>query len=68
MTGTVTVKKYGKRFKMSFSKLPDRVFGPYDFAETIRDLRVSALLSPVDARSLVIDATVNGAATTQCEA
>lgn len=63
---TVTVSKYGKsRFKVSFSLLPGRSFGPWELPETIRDLTVSALLSPLDARTLVCDAAVKGSATTE---
>jgi hypothetical protein len=68
-TVTVTCKtapntKVGaKDFTTSFSKLPDETFGPYSFVDVIQDLKVSALLSPVDARNLVMDAAVNGSAT-----
>ena len=61
---TVTVTKRGERYVSTFSKLPGRTFGPYEFADMIRDLRVSAFLSPIAARGLVMDAAVNGSATT----
>lgn len=35
---TVTVRKKGARYTSEFSKLPGQTFGPYDFAEMIRDL------------------------------
>ena len=50
------------RYRVSFSRLPGWTFGPWDFAETIRDLTVSALLSPAAARGLVLDAHVLGSA------
>jgi hypothetical protein len=67
---TVTVTrlrrgKYGLRFSISFSKLPKQDFGPYDLTEAVRDLRISALLSPIEARNLVMDAAVDGTATTE---
>jgi hypothetical protein len=43
-----------------FSKLPGETFGPYDFAETVRELRVGALLEPTEARDVVMDAAVTG--------
>lgn len=60
---TVTVTRKGKRFVTSFSALPGRTFGPWDFAETVRDLTVSALLPPRAARDLVLDAHAAGSAT-----
>ena len=69
MTGTVTVTRQGKhrpgrnRFRLAFSVLPGQDFGPYDFAEAIHDLRVSALLGARTARDLVMCAAVNGSAT-----
>jgi hypothetical protein len=62
---TVTVYKKGKRFRVEFSRLPGQSFGPWSFAETIRDLTVSALLEPLQARDLVMDAAVKGSATSQ---
>jgi len=62
-TRTVTVTKTGDRFALSFSALPGRSFGSWDFPETVGQLRVAALLSPVEARDLVMDAAVNGSAT-----
>lgn len=61
--GTVTVTKKGKRFRSSFSILPGKTFGPWDLAEMIRDLTISALLSPHEARGLVFDAATEGSAT-----
>ena len=69
MTGTVTVTRArsgrDSRYTLSFSALPGRTFGPWDFAETARDLRVSALMTPVDARNLVCDAAARGTATSE---
>lgn len=59
---TVTVTAKGSRYAVSFSALPGRSFGPWEFAETVRDLRVSALLTPMEARDLVMDAA-GGSAT-----
>lgn len=58
-TVTVTRKPHG-RFVMSFSALPGRTFGPWGFAETVRDLQVSALLSAREALNLVLDAAAEG--------
>lgn len=67
-TGTVTVTRVrsyrGERVTLEFSRLPGRVFGPYHWGEAITDLTVSALLSRLDARSLVLDALTQGTATT----
>lgn len=66
MQGTVTVKKAPrKRFTLEFSALPDQSFGPYGFAEAISQVGFAALLSPIDARNLVMDAAVDGAATAE---
>lgn len=63
MTNTVTVRKYGKqRYKVEFSRLPGEVFGPWDFATVVRDLTVSALLTPMQSRNLVLDAATIGSA------
>lgn len=65
---TVTVDhRRGDRYEVKFSALPGRVFGPGSFVETVRDLRVSALLTPVDARNLVLDAHAHGSATTSTD-
>ena len=56
---TVTVVKRRTGFPLytlAFSALPGQTFGPWDFSETVRDLTVSALLSPLDARKLVLAA------------
>lgn len=64
MANTVTVIcKRMDRFTTTFSQLGDREFGPWDFPETVRDLRISALLSAQDARDLVLEAAANGSAT-----
>ena len=63
---TVTVVKRRTGFplyKPTFSALPRQTFGPWEFDETVRDLTVSALLSPLDARNLVITALERGTAT-----
>ena len=62
---TVTVRKRGERFTSEFSALPGRTFGPWDMPEMIRDLKISALLSAVDARNLVFDAAAQGSATAE---
>lgn len=66
-TATVTVTRQGKlgraRFQIAFSALPGRTFGPWSFAQTVRDLTVSALLSPLGARNLVMEAGALGSAT-----
>lgn len=62
-TVTVTFKRTD-HFTIAFSRLGDRQFGPWDFPETVRDLRISALLSAQDARDLVLEAAANGSATT----
>jgi hypothetical protein len=70
MADTVTVTRKGKstssgRYLVTFSRLPGQTFGPWDMPETVQDLRVSALLDPREARDLVLDAAVNGSATTE---
>jgi hypothetical protein len=60
---TVTVTYAGSSYKLRFSRLPDTEFGPYDFAEAIGQLRVAALLDPIPARDLVLDANAEGSAT-----
>lgn len=62
---TVTVRKCGQRFRAEFSALPGRVFGPWDMAEMIQDLTISALLPRLDARTLVMEAAVKGSATAE---
>lgn len=58
---TVTVTRERRdRFTVSFSALPGRTFGPWSFAETVRDLQVSALLTAREARDLVLDADASG--------
>ena len=60
---TVTVRKRGQKVTSEFSALPGRQFGPWTMAEMIRDLTVSALLTRLEARDLVLDAAVKGSAT-----
>lgn len=62
---TVTVTSKRSKFTVEFSRLPGQTFGPWTLVETIQDLTVSALLSPVDARDLVLSAAVTGSATTE---
>lgn len=50
------------RYTVAFDALPGRVSGPWGFRETCRDLAVSALLAPVQARALVLDAWSRGSA------
>jgi hypothetical protein len=51
------------RYEVTFDALPGRTFGPWGYHEMHRDLIVSALLEPVEARGLVLDAWRNGTAT-----
>jgi len=63
---TVTVVKRRTGFplyKLTFSALHGQTFGPWDFSEAVRDLTVSALLTPFDARGLVLAALDHGSAT-----
>lgn len=53
---TVTVTCARKRYKLAFSKLPGRTFGPYGFVEAIGQLRFAADLDGLTARNLVMDA------------
>ena len=53
---TVTCAR--KRYKLKFSKLHNREFGPYGFVEAIGQLRFAANLEPLAARDLVMDAAV----------
>lgn len=64
VTVTTTQRTGLPRFTVQFSALPDQTFGPWNFTRTTRDLTISALLSPMDARNLVLDAHANGSATT----
>ena len=64
VTVTVVKRRTGlPRYTLAFSALPGQTFGPWDFVETVRDLTVSALLTPFDARGLVLDALDHGSAT-----
>lgn len=51
------------RYLVTFDQLPGETFGPWDFREMCRDLTVSALLTPVEARALVLDAAERGSST-----
>jgi len=53
---TVTVTYARKRWTLEFSKLPGQTFGPYDLPEAAGQLRVAALLEPLAARELLLDA------------
>ena len=62
---TVTLVKRSTgflRYKLAFSA-PRQSFGPWEFDETARDFTVSALLSPLDVRNLVLTALERGTAT-----
>lgn len=63
---TVT-RKGAAGFIFTWSHLPGQTFGPYPLTEAIRDLTFSALLDPLDARSVVMDAASNGSATWEIE-
>jgi hypothetical protein len=69
VTASKNFRQFGaetsQAFTLEFSKLPARDFGPYSFTEAVRDLRVSALLEPLAARNLVLDAATSGTATTE---
>lgn len=52
----VTVTCTRKRYRLVFSQLPDRVFGPYDLAGVRAQLETGALLSPIEARTLALEA------------
>jgi len=63
---TVTLVKRSTgflRYKLAFSARGGQSFGPWEFDETVRDITVSALLSPLDARNLVLTALERGTAT-----
>lgn len=64
---TVTITKRGKRFVITHSRLPGQKFGPFDFAEAGRELFIGMLLSRMDARNLMLDASEHGSATAECE-
>ncbi len=67
-TDTVTVMRHSNgRYKVQFSRIPGRTFGPWDLTETTRDLHISAGLSRVEARDLALEAAVTGSATTVAE-
>ena len=68
---TVTVIRTSKRaidalaghYALRFSHLPGRTFGMFTFTDITRDLLVSALLTPAQARDLVLTAHAEGSAT-----
>lgn len=62
---TVTVRAVSNGYVSEFTALPGKTFGPWDMPEMIRDLTLSALLSPPAARDLVMDASANGTATAE---
>jgi hypothetical protein len=62
---TVTVTKKGKRYVITYSRLPGEKFGPFDFAEAGRELFLW-LPTRMAARNLVLDASEHGSATAEC--
>ena len=77
MSGTVTVTRTTQakttdairdtRFRLTFSALPGQTFGPYGYQDARGDLLVAALLSPADARNLLLDAMAVGEATAETQ-
>ena len=70
MTDTVTVfsatpRAGVDRVTITFTRLPGHVFGPLYIGEAVTELVVSALLSRLEARNLVLDALATGEATTE---
>jgi hypothetical protein len=62
----VTVSRAdGGLYTTHFSNLPSETFGPFDWKATVLVLRAGALLTPVEALSLVLGAAVNDRATTE---
>jgi hypothetical protein len=53
---TVVITCARKRYRLYFSALPGEVFGPYDFGEVRAQLETGALLSPVESRTLALEA------------
>lgn len=68
MSNTVTVARKGKRLISWFSAIEARTFGPWEMDEMVRDLRVSALLPPLEARDLCLEALAHGHATREVTA
>lgn len=66
---TITAKKAkprnGDRITLHFSALPGKTYGPYPWNEAIGQAEFAALLSRLDARSLILDALVDGEATAE---
>lgn len=60
-TVTVMATRNG-RFVVAFGKLPDHKGKPQSLASAMIELRVSALLSPLEARNLCLDASEHGSA------
>lgn len=63
----VTVTCARKRYTLSFSQLPGKTFGPYEFVEAIGQLHVGALISRRAARDLVLQAFSDGSAKTEID-
>lgn len=69
---TVTAARVGRRkdaitaqrYTLTFSKLRSLTFGPYSFRDARAQLETGALLPPVQARNLLLDACADGEATT----
>jgi hypothetical protein len=60
---TVTVTPYGAaRYHLEFSRLPDKVFGPYDLGQARAQLEIAALMTSTESRDAVFDARIEGVA------
>lgn len=68
---TYTVHRVGKqkrdamgdqRYRMEISTLPGQSFGPFRFRDISVELQVTALIEPVEARNLILDAFFAGKA------
>lgn len=55
------------RYTVTFDALLGRTFGPWSYAETSRDLTVSADLEPAAARALIFDAFTDGSASRETD-
>jgi len=68
---TVTKSNNGRdairtaRYKLTLSSLPEKEYGPYTFTEARDQLSFAGLIALTDARNVVLDAFVNGSATTE---
>lgn len=67
VTSSAAMGSSGKEWTLEFSRLPGQKFGPYGFTEVIGQLRIAALLSPLDARNLVMDAVTQGTVTAETD-